>query len=218
MIIAIDGPAGSGKSTVSKMVAEKLGILYVDTGAMYRAITLKAVNMHLDLKDADRLIEITKNSDIKLLHDKDKGFSVLLDGKDVSKEIRTPELTNKVKFIAGVPGVREEMVKIQRKIARSGQGAVLEGRDIGTIVFPDADKKIYLNADFKERVKRRHKELVEGGQKIDYAAIKADVDSRDRNDMERKVAPLKKADDAIEIDTTKLTIEETVEKILSCIK
>ena len=218
MIIAIDGPAGSGKSTVSKEVARKLDILYVDTGAMYRALTLKALDKNLDLFDADALVSLAKNTDIELIFDNENKFAVLLDGKDVSARIRTPELTKNIRFIAGVPGVRKEMVKLQRKAARKGKGAVLEGRDIGTVVFPDADKKFYLDADFQERTKRRHDELVHGGQKIDLADIKKDVEFRDKNDMERKIGPLKKAEDAIVIDTTKMSIEQVAEKIIECLK
>lgn len=214
MIIAIDGPAGSGKSTVSKMVAERLGILYVDTGAMYRALTLKAVKERLDLQDRDVLIDMAKKTEIRLAYD-DNRLTVFLDGRDVSKSIRTPELTKNIKFIAGIPGVRAEMVKMQRRIAQSGKGAVLEGRDIGTVVFPDADKKFYLDADFKERARRRHKELAEAGTAVEIEEIEEDVKIRDKGDMEREAGPLRKAHDAIMIDTTKLTINETVDKILS---
>lgn len=218
MIIAIDGPAGSGKSTVSKMVAEKLGILYVDTGAMYRAFTLKAMNASADLNDEKSLIEIARSTTIELAPKKNNTLSVVLDGKEVSGQIRTPELTNNIKFVARIPGVRSEMVKMQRRIAQKGRGAVLEGRDIGTVVFPDAEHKFYLDADFEERVKRRHKELVEGGVSVDFINIKEDVRRRDKSDMERVVAPLRKAKDATIIDTTKLTIEQTVEKILTYIQ
>ena len=218
MIVAIDGPAGSGKSTVSKMVAKRLGLLYVDTGAMYRALTLKAVLTALDMKNENALIEMAQGAKVELVPGKEGKLTVLLDGRDVSKEIRTPQLTKNIKFVAGVAGVRKEMVKMQRCIAKNGNGAVLEGRDIGTVVFPDADKKFYLDADFKERAKRRYKELIEGGQKVDLKDIEQDVKLRDKSDMERAVAPLKKAQDAIVIDTTKLSIEETVEKILTHIK
>lgn len=215
MIIAIDGPAGSGKSTVSKGLAKRLGILYVDTGAMYRALTLKAVEKGLDLEDRGSLIDMAKNTNIELVLERNDRLTVFLDGRDVSKEIRTPQLTKNIKFIAGTPGVRREMVRMQRRIAESGNGAVLEGRDIGTVVFPDADKKFYLDADFQERVRRRHKELIEMGYNVRIADIEEDARLRDKGDMERKVAPLKKAADAIVIDTSNLTIEETVEKILS---
>ncbi|MFH1753097.1 MAG: (d)CMP kinase [Candidatus Omnitrophota bacterium] len=215
MIIAIDGPAGSGKSTVSRMVAQKLNLLYVDTGAMYRALTFKALRERLDLKDKETLADLAKNTKIDLVYGEDNSLVVLLDGLDVSKEIRTPDLTNNVKFIAGAAAVRAEMVKMQRRAAQSGRGAVLEGRDIGTVVFPDADKKFYLDADFRERAARRHKELLESGQSISLKDIEEDVQARDKSDMERKVGPLKRADDAIIIDTTHMSIEQTVEKILS---
>jgi len=218
MIIAIDGPACSGKSTVSKKVAERLGILYVDTGAMYRALTLKAMNTSISLNDEAGLVGIARSTTIELVQKEDKTLSVVLDGKEVSCQIRTPELTNNIKFVARIPGVRSEMVKMQRKIAQKGKGAVLEGRDIGTVVFPDAEYKFYLDAEFEERVKRRHKELVEGGVSVDFVNIKEDVKRRDKSDMERAVAPLRKAEDATVIDTTKLTIDKTVEKILTHIQ
>ena len=218
MIIAIDGPAGSGKSTVARKIAERLGLLYVDTGAMYRAMTLKAVRQGLDLKDGAALAKAAKGTAIELTYDDKRNLAVYLDKIDVSKEIRTPDLTNKVKFIAGVAGVREEMVKKQRSLAKTGKGAVLEGRDIGTVVFPDADRKFYLDANFKERARRRYKELAGAGEEVSLAAVEEDVRARDSSDMERAVAPLKKAKDAVTIDTTYMSIEETIEKVLSYVK
>lgn len=217
MIIAVDGPAGSGKSTVSKEVARKKGFLYIDTGAMYRALTLKAMSSKLDLSNESAIIDLARKTKIDLTYKQDDGLSVFLDGEDVTDKIRTPELTNNVKFIAGVAGVRKEMVKIQRAVAGVGAGAVLEGRDIGTIVFPDADKKFYLDADINERTKRRYEELVRAGQVVSLADVEEDVRIRDKNDIERECGPLKKADDAIVVDTTGLTIDQVVEKILSYI-
>lgn len=217
MIIAVDGPAGSGKSTVSKEVARKKGLLYIDTGAMYRALTLKAMSSKLDLLNENAIIGLAQNTRIDLTYKQDDGLSVFLDGEDVTDKIRTPELTNNVKFISGVAGVREEMVKMQRAAARIGAGAVLEGRDIGTIVFPDADKKFYLDADINERTKRRYKELVKAGQAVSLSDVEEDVRIRDKNDIEREYGPLKKADDAIVVDTTGLTVDQVVEKILSYI-
>ncbi|MCX5678497.1 MAG: (d)CMP kinase [Candidatus Omnitrophica bacterium] len=215
-IVAIDGPAGSGKSTVSKLIAGKLGLLYIDTGAMYRALTLKAMREGADLEDADALTNLARNTKIDL-RNVSGSLKVFLDGEDVSALIRTPELTNNVKFIARVPGVRREMVNSQRIIG-GRSSAVLEGRDIGTVVFPDARFKFYLDADVEERSKRRHKELLEAGQDADLGKIKNDVIRRDESDMNRDVGALKKAPDAVLIDTTDLSIEEVTEKLLSYIK
>jgi len=216
MIIAIDGPAGSGKSTVSKLVAKKLELLYIDTGAMYRALTLKAMRKGLDLKDEAGLADIARTTEIDL-EESAGSIKVILDGEDVTPLIRTPELTNNVKYIARVPAVRAEMVRLQRSIGERS-GAVLEGRDIGTVVFPDVDHKFYLDADPDERARRRFKELIESGQDVSVEEIKEDVLSRDESDMTRPVGALKKAPDAILIDTTKLSIQEVVDKILSYIK
>lgn len=215
-IVAIDGPAGSGKSTVSKLIAAKLGLLYIDTGAMYRALTLKAVRRGMDLEDGDALAKLAGNTKIDL-RNVSGSLKVFLDGEDVSGFIRTPELTNNVKFIARVPGVRREMVKLQRIIG-GRSSAVLEGRDIGTVVFPDAKFKFYLDADVEERSRRRHKELLETLQNADFGDIKNDVMKRDESDMNRDVGALKKAPDAVLIDTTDLSIEKVVEKLLSYIK
>lgn len=216
-VIAIDGPAGSGKSTVAKEVAKKLGFIYVDTGAMYRALTLKAIKKNIDLTDSGALIDLAKNTKIHLETNKNFELSVKIDGKDVSEEIRTPFITNSVKHVACIAGVRREMVNLQRRAA-SEKGAVLEGRDIGTVVFPDADVKIYLDASIDERVKRRYKELIVKTPDIAIEEVKKDVAARDKSDEERSVGPLKKADDAILIDTTKLTIPEVVDKILGVVK
>jgi len=215
MIIAIDGPAGSGKSTVSKILAKRLKLVYLDTGAMYRALTLKALRIKMNLEDRTALEFLARSTDIDLC-EADGHLKVIMDGEDVAGLIRTPELTNNVKYVARVPGVRSEMVKVQREIgARSG--AVLEGRDIGTVVFPDADYKFYLDADVAERAGRRYKELKESGQDVDLEDIKKDVILRDESDMNRSVGALKKAPGAISIDTTKLSIDEVVARLLSFI-
>ncbi len=217
MIIAIDGPAGSGKSSVAKEVAKRLGFLYVDTGAMYRAITLKATKANIDLKDEEALVAVTRKTEIDLKME-EGNLKTFLDGEDVSFAIREQELTNKVFYIARVSGLRKYMVKLQRSLANSTHGAVLEGRDIGTVVYPDADKKFYLDAQFEERVRRRYKELREMGQEVSQDEVKADVRSRDHSDKTRQVAPLRKADDAIYIDTTKMSIEEVIGKVISITK
>lgn len=219
MIIAIDGPAGSGKSTVSKRVAKTLGFLYVDTGAMYRAVTLKAIKNKIDFNDVESLVKIASGAKIELRPDKDNNLKIILDGADVTDAIRTPELTKNIKYIAGVARVRKEMVKIQRGVAESAaKGAVLEGRDIGTVVFPDADHKFYLDAGFSERVKRRHRELVEMGQAVGLSEVEKDARLRDKSDMTRDVAPLKRAEDAVLINTTKMTINEVADKIIKSIR
>ncbi|MDP2913026.1 MAG: (d)CMP kinase [Candidatus Omnitrophota bacterium] len=212
LILAVDGPAGSGKSTVSKILAMKLGLLYIDTGAMYRALTLKATRSGMNLEDEDVLTKLAHGTKIDL-KESIGGLKVLLDGEDVSGLIRTPELTDNVRYIAKVPGVRKEMVRMQRAIGEN-RGAVLEGRDIGTVVFPDARYKFYLDADEKVRVKRRYDELMGMGQKVGMGDIKKAVSSRDASDIKRAVGALKKADDAVYIDTTELSINEVVDKIL----
>lgn len=214
MIIAIDGPAGAGKSTVAKLLARKLKFLYIDTGAMYRALTLKALEEKIDIKDTDAIIKLACSSTISLLNNPDGSLKVLLDGRDVSSAIRQPAITQFVSDVAKIKEVRSVMVDLQRKLGNQGD-AVLDGRDIGTVVFPDADKKFYVDADFKERVSRRHKESVGLGQNVTSEEVSADLSNRDNIDSNRKVAPLKKADDAIYIDTTNLTIEEVVNKLLS---
>ncbi len=211
-IIAIDGPAGSGKSTVAKIVAERLGLFYVDTGAMYRALTLKALRDGLNLKDERDLERLAYSTDISLGKDR-----VFLDSIDVTDAIRTQEVTKNTSFIAKVGGLRGRMVELQRRLA-AGKGAVLEGRDIGTVVFPDAEKKFYLDADFTERVRRRHKQLAGQGKEVSISQIEKDLKIRDNKDMTREIAPLKKAEDAISIDTTNMTIEEVVKKIIEYIR
>ncbi|MFA5084833.1 MAG: (d)CMP kinase [Candidatus Omnitrophota bacterium] len=215
IIVAIDGPAGSGKSTVSKIVAKKLALLYIDTGAMYRALTLKAMRLGLNLEDEDALVSLAKSSRISL-EEKDK-LNVFLDGEDVSLAIRTPDVTANVKYIARVPGVRHEMVALQRSIGQKYGGAILEGRDIGTVVFPNADYKFYLDASPEERAKRRCRELIESGEAVSELSVKKDILTRDNSDMKRSVGALKRCDDAIFIDTTDLSIDGVAEKILSYI-
>ena len=217
MIIAIDGPAGAGKSTVAKILAQKLNFLYLDTGSMYRALTLKAIEGSIDIKDTARLTQMVKASRLDLMNNPDGSMKVLLDDKDVSLSIREPRITRLVSDLAKIKEIREVMLGLQRKLGRQ-RDSVLDGRDIGTVVFPDADKKFYIDADFKERVARRYKELKGLGQDVTPEAIEADLKNRDTIDSTREFAPLKKADDAVYIDTTDLTIEEVVNKILGEIK
>ena len=212
-IIAIDGPAGSGKSTVSRIAASKLNYLYMDTGAMYRALTYKALKKKLDLTDEKGLTNLAKKTSIKLM----KNGKVLVDDSDVTKAIRDPEITKNVFYIARAPGVREHMVTLQRKIGKDG-GVVVEGRDITTVVFPNAEKQIYLDASAKERAVRRNKELKSCGYGSTLKEVEKELHSRDKHDMERKVAPLRIAENAAVIDTTNMNIEEVVQVILALVK
>ena len=213
LIIAIDGPAGSGKSTVSRIAASKLNYLYFDTGAMYRALTYKALQEKLDLTDEKGLINLAKKTSIRLM----KNGKVLLDNNDVTQAIRDPEVTRSVFYIASAPGVRKHMVTLQREIGKDG-GVVVEGRDITTVVFPDAEKQIYLDASVRERVKRRHKELKSRGYRTTRKVVEKELHSRDKHDKGRKVAPLRIAENATVIDTTNMNIEEVVKAILDLVK
>jgi cytidylate kinase len=215
MIIAIDGPAGSGKSTVSKALAKELGVLYLDTGAMYRALTLKAMRAGLDLEDEEALIAMARSTKLDLADG--AKLKVLLDGEDVAGLIRSADVTRNTRYIACVSGVRQEMAKLQRAIGRR-QGAVLEGRDIGTVVFPDADYKFYLDADTAERASRRYKEVVGLGQDASLEEVKKEIVNRDESDMTRSVGALKVAEGAVVIDTTHMTVAEVTARILSHIK
>ncbi len=215
IIIAIDGPAGAGKSTVSRLLARRLGIPYINTGAMYRAAGLKAKRLGIDFSDTESLKKMLDETEIEFVW-KDGRERLYLDGEDVTDELYTPEAGKAASDISKVPVVREKLVELQRRIGRE-KGGVLEGRDIGTVVFPDADFKFFITASVEERARRRWRELQEKGIKIDYEDVLKDVEYRDKQDSSREVAPLRKADDAIEIDTTDLGIEEVLEKILKYI-
>lgn len=213
MIIAVDGPAGAGKSTVARLLAQKLGFLYIDTGAMYRALTLKAIRRKIDIKNTKLLIQMTVNTKIDLMNNRDGSLRIKLDSQDVTRLIRQPRITKLVSNIAQIKGIRKVMSGLQRKLG-ARENSVLEGRDIGTVVFPNADKKFYIDAKFKERVKRRYKELRGLGQSATLKDVEKDLHYRDIIDSTRKFAPLKKATDAIYVDTTDMTINEVVGKIL----
>ena len=208
MIIAIDGPAGSGKSTIAKLIAEDLGLVYLDTGAMYRLVTLKALNDGI-LGDLEEIKKMLDNLNIDI---KENGF--YLDNVDVSDEIRKPIVSENVSDIAAIREVREKMVDLQRKFSES-KNVILDGRDIGTVVFPNANVKIFLVADAKERANRRYKELVKKGENIKIEEIYENILKRDEIDSTRKESPLKKAEDAIEVDTTSKDIEEVKNEILN---
>lgn len=214
--IAIDGPAGAGKSTIAKGVARKLDIIYLDTGAMYRTVALKAISSGINTKDAAGLSELVKDINIHITHNGTEQ-RIFLDGRDVSDEIRTPEVSVGASNVAVVPEVRLKMVELQRKIAEKCS-VVMDGRDIGTYVLPDAQFKFFLTATVDERAKRRFEELLSKGiNSSTLEEVKSDMEYRDRNDSTRAFAPLAKAKDAIEIDTTSMTIKEVTDKILSCV-
>lgn len=216
-IIAVDGPAGSGKSTVARLLARRLKFFYIDTGAMYRAFTLKAIMNDIDLEDKDALFKLAQETELDIINDDALNIKVMLDKEDVTSLIRTPELTNKVAYIARVPEIREIMKLNQQKIGTRGK-CVFEGRDIGTVVFPNAKYKFYIDANFSERVNRRHKELIEKGKELSFEDVAKDLKSRDDKDINRKVGPLKQAEDATYVDTTDISIEKVVDKLIEYIK
>lgn len=213
--IAIDGPAAAGKSTVAKIVAEKLSYIYIDTGAMYRSLTYKALMNHVNLEDEASLLDTLLSSTIDL-QPSETGQLVYLDNMDVTDEIRSAEVTNSVSYVAIHEQVRKEMVRRQQEFAVGG-GVVMDGRDIGTHVLPNAEIKVFLLASVEERAIRRHNENMQKGYPSDLEKLKEEIALRDKIDSEREVAPLKKADDAIEIDTTSLTILDVVEKIMALV-
>lgn len=213
MKIAIDGPAGAGKSTVAQRVAKRLGVLYVDTGAMYRAVTLTAMRQACPLEDEQRLRSLLDAMELTLTIS-DGTQHVYVNGEDVTEAIRSLEVTRRVSTVAALPLVREKLVEMQRCMA-SRQDVVMDGRDIGTSVLPDAELKIFLTASIEERARRRLQELEQKGMEADYAQLLREIEERDRKDSERKTAPLKQAADAIRVDTTGLDIDEVVDRIIS---
>ncbi len=211
LIIAIDGPSGAGKSTVAKALAERLGYLYIDTGAMYRATALKMKEKALAAGDESELSALVSSLEITFVGGR-RGTTVLCEGKDVTEAIRSPEISRLASDISRKKVVREALVKRQRELGRGG-GVVLEGRDIGTVVFPDAEVKFYLDADAEERGRRRFKELIEKGMEVDLNDTLEEVRKRDHNDMSRGISPLKKAEDALLVDSTGRSVEEIVEEM-----
>ncbi|BDQ01459.1 (d)CMP kinase [Ignavibacterium sp.] len=211
LIIAIDGPAGSGKSTTAKLLAKKLGYLYIDTGAMYRAVTLYAIKNNI-LNDEEKIIELASKLNIELKFE-DGQTKVNVNGKDVTEEIRSLEVNQNVSPVSKIEGVRKILVQKQKEMGKNG-GVVMEGRDITTVVFPNADVKIFLTASIDERARRRALEFAQKGQQVDIEKVKQNILERDRIDSSRDVSPLTKSPDAVEIDTSNLSIEQQVDLIL----
>lgn len=216
MIIAIDGPAATGKSTTAKALAKRLGFTYLDTGAMYRAITLLILQKKVQIGENFALISLLKKFDLKI-QQHEKQILVILNGEDVSNEIRRLDVTKYVSEVSALPAVRKSLVKIQRKIAKD-QNCVVEGRDIGTIVFPDAEVKFYVVADYDVRAKRRLLDFKKLGEEKSIDELIEELKNRDKYDSEREHSPLLKANDAIEVDTTNLTIEEQVNFMFKKVK
>ncbi len=211
--IAIDGPAGAGKSTIAKIVAKELGFIYVDTGAMYRTLALACFRDGIDTSDEAAVVAKCESVEVTLGYE-DGTQKVYLNGEDVSTEIRREEIGNLTSAIAVYPGVRKILVALQKDLAAKND-VVMDGRDIGTAVLPNADLKIYLTASVETRAKRRYDELVEKGQTCDLKEIEKDIEDRDYRDMNREVSPLSQADDAVLVDSSDMTIDEVVAKIIS---
>lgn len=210
--IAIDGPGGAGKSTIAKQVARALDIDYIDTGAMYRAVGYKLIRDNVDMYDEDALLAMLEATDIDF-----SGGKTILDGEDISDRIRTQEISRKASECSALAPVRAKLVELQKKMG-STKSVIMDGRDIGTVVLKDAELKIYLTASAEERAERRYKELLLKGEDISYEKVLADMQERDYNDMHREITPLCKADDAIELDTTGMSIDEVTEYILRKVK
>ena len=212
LVVAIDGPAGAGKSTVAKLAAKELGYTYIDTGAMYRAVAWKTLQQKADVTDA-LILDVVRDIDVRLAY-QDGVTQVFVDGQDITGEIRTPEVSHIVSQVAALGPVREKMVDLQRRMATEG-GVLMDGRDIATHVLPNADVKIFLTASIEERAQRRWKEMKEKGYDMSLEELQKDIAARDKADSEREISPLVQADDATLLDTTGLSIDEVVARILA---
>ena len=213
IIIAIDGPAGSGKGTVTDIIAKKLNLISIDTGATYRCIALNAIRNNITVEEKEKLIELTKNTTIEF----DENKNVYLNGEDVTKEIRSKEVSSIVSPISSYPEIREILVELQRKMAE-GKSVILEGRDATTVIFPNADYKFYLDASLEERVNRRYLQNKEQGIEMTKEEIEENIKQRDYNDMNKPVGALKRTEDQIYIDSTNMTIDEVVDEIIKHVK
>lgn len=211
--IAIDGPSGTGKSTTAKILAKKLSFIYIDTGAMYRAVGLYCVKNNIDINDEEKIKNNLDNIDINIFYNEEGNQEIELNGEIVSKEIRENHISHCASVVSQYKDVREKLVSLQQNLAKKNS-VIMDGRDIGTVVLPDADLKIYLIASNEVRAERRYKELLEKGQDVKYEDILKELEERDYRDSNRANSPLKKADDAIELDNSNLTIDEVADKIL----
>ncbi len=212
IIVAIDGPSGTGKSTTARLLADKLGFLYIDSGAMYRAITFELLSNNVKPTDVKKILQLTQNSKMSF-----EGEEFFLNGKNITKEIRSLEVTNKVSSVSAIREIRKVLVEKQREFAKDSS-VVMDGRDIGTVVFPDANFKFYLVCDLKTRAARRRQDFIDHGLKIPIEKIMVELNKRDKIDSSRKESPLKKAKDAIEVNTTNMIIEEQVNFLLRKVK
>lgn len=215
-VVAIDGPAGTGKGTVTKLISKKTGLVNIDTGAMYRCVTLECMELGIEPEESESLSKVLRDIQIRL-ENKNGVQKVFLHGRDVSKEIRTPEVDSLVAKFAALKSVRDKITPMQRKMGEE-QDVIMEGRDIGTVVFPNADVKIYLDCSLEERAKRRYRQNLGKGIDESYEDILSSIKERHRLETEREIAPFVKAEDAILVDSTEMTIEEVVETILELIE
>ncbi len=214
--IAIDGPAGAGKSTIARAAAEKMNLIYVDTGAMYRAMALFMVREGVDLQDEETIIRKCQEADITIRYE-DGAQVVLLNGENVNAYLRTEEVSHAASFVSVIPRVREKLVELQKRLAAESD-CIMDGRDIGTCVLPHADRKIYLTASSAVRAKRRYDELTARGESCELKKIQEDIEERDYRDMHREASPLKQAEDAVLVDTSDMTVEQVIDRILSICK
>lgn len=217
LILAVDGPSGTGKSTMCRALAKKLDAKYVDTGAMYRVATLAVLRAGVDPVDTDAVIEATADLPLEVSDDPDS-TAVLFAGEDVAREIRGPEVTQHVSAVSAIPQVRVNLVELQRKLAREAGRAIVEGRDIGTVVLPDATAKVYMTASAEVRAKRRFDQDVAAGRDVDFDAVLADVKRRDEADSSRKTSPLRPADDAEIVDTSEMTPDEVLAALTAVVE
>lgn len=215
-IVAVDGPAGSGKGTVTKLISEKMNLVSIDTGAMYRCVALECLNKNVGCEDFEKIANILDNIKIELKKENEKQI-VILNGTNVSEEIRTAKVDSVVAKFAALKIVRDKITPLQRDIGKN-ENIIMEGRDIGTVVFPNADVKIFLDCSVEERANRRYKQNIEKGINCTYQEVLENIKERNRLETEREIAPLRQADDAIYVDSSDLTIEEVVEKIIEVIK